>query len=166
MGQNTQMGAVGTDPPVADVIRRYFADYPGGTTKQLLSDPNTALLAALVRQGEDYETPDYELEEEDATATYYADQYTVTASGPKQGGKEPENVDGAKIDLGEAFDAFDLRFTDAVDVAFQGPNNEHRVITYRAEDSPVVGKEAATRYIYVTRADAATSNPTFYVEAY
>jgi hypothetical protein len=166
-GHNQELGQIGVDNPVADVIRRYFPGYPEGMSGQVFADPEVALLAALIKQGEDVEPADYEMDEDEQTDNnYFAEKFTVTAGGPTVGGEEPEYVDGAKINLGMTVDAVDLRFTDAIEVAFKGPNEDHRLIEYRAEDSPIVGKEATTSAMWVTRADAATSDPTLYVEAY
>lgn len=166
MSDSDELGSLGVDKPVVDVIQRYFPGYPNGYAGQTLADPEVALLAALIKQGEDVEPADYEMDEEDSTSNYYAEDYSVTALGPRQDGAEPSNVDGKKIDLGMTVDAFDLRFTDDVVVAFKPPNEDHRDIKYRAGDSPVVGKEATTSNVWVRRADSATSDPTLFIEGY
>lgn len=165
MNQSNQMGRPGVDEPVADLIRQYFPDYPESSLRQTLSDPEVALLASLVRQGQGVEPADYELEETDVTAEYFAEEYTVTSAGPRSGGEEPDEVDGTEIDLGLTAQSFDLRFTDDIMVAFMGPNHPHRAIKYRAKDSPVVGKRATTSAVWVWRADSASSDATLFLEA-
>lgn len=165
MSTNNEMGKVGVDPPIERLIRQYYPNYPQDSLGQLLSDPSVALLAVLARQNQDSGTYQDTTETQDVEASYYADKYLVTSDGPRNGdGSTPENVDGKQIDLGFPVDTFDLRFTDAITVAFQGPNNQHRTIEYRAGDSPVVGKAAETRYVYVARAASATSDPTLWIE--
>jgi len=161
-----QTGKVGVDPPVQNAIRRYFPQYPEGTRGQTLADPNAYLLASILHQLEGEEPADFDLDESDQQGRYFAEKYTVTASGPKQGGQVPKEVDGAKIELGESYDAVDLRFTDAVTVAFKGPNSDHRTIEYRAEDSPVVGRPAQSAAMWVTRGETASIDPTLWMEAY
>jgi hypothetical protein len=168
MSMNEQFGSVGVDRATERLIREYFPEYPDSTLEQLLADPQTALTAALVRQNMDRPEPDT-TESQNVEARYYAEKYTVTADGPRQadsGGSlaEPENVNGTKVDLGFAADTFDLRFTDHITVAFKSPNDTHRDIHYRPEDSPVAGKEAHTRYVWLERHDQATSDPTVWIE--
>lgn len=161
-----ETGQIGVDPPVQQLIRRYFPEYPGGLGGQQLADAQLYMLGAILRQLEGIEPSDFELEEETTTANYFAEEYTATTSGPRVGGNEPEEVDGTRIDLGETYEAVDLRFDDDVVVAFNGTNNDHRDVKYRAKDSPVVGRQAQTRYIWLRRAESASSDPTVFLEAY
>lgn len=166
MNESNGYGEFGVDQPVAQAIRRYFPEYPTGLSDQQQADPLAYLLAAQLLQNEGVQPKDFSLETDETTANYYAEEYTVTSNGPRVGGEEPENVDGQKIDLGEPFDRVDLRIDDDVVIAFNAPNNDHREIRYRVEDSPIIGKEAQTRYIWLKRADSATSDPTVFLEAY
>jgi len=164
MSETQQFGSVGVDEATERLIREYFPEYPDSTVRQLLADPQTALTAALLREMRG-DTMDIETDSNSRdTARYYADQYTVTDAGPRQDGAEPENVDGTEIDLGFAVDTWDLRFDEDIVVAWKAPNRRHREVKYRASDSPVVGKEARSRYIWVWRADSASADATLFLE--
>lgn len=169
-GNSGDMGSIGVDEPIASLIRRHFPSYPESRIRQLATDPGVALTAIRVKQEQSDQS--IETEETDVEATYYAETYTVTADGPRttdpQGNlEEPSNVEGKMIDLGFDVDTFDLRgFEDDVNVAFKSPNTTHREITYRAQDEPLAGITARSRYLWLWRADSATSNPTVHVEGW
>lgn len=170
MSQKDKMGEIGVDGPVAAVIRRQFPTYPESRIRQMFSDPSTALLAALVEQNA---SPNTSAEtERNPEAEYFAQEFTVTADGPRvtdsEGNvTEPDYVDGKKVDLGYVVSEFDLRgFTEDVMVAFKGPNTTNRDIKYRAQDEPVAGIDAETRYVWLWRADSASSDPTVFVEGW
>lgn len=163
MSQGDNFGRLGADPVTERVISEVFPDYPESRLNQMFSDPQTALLAARVRQETDTPALDT-VESQDTEARYYAETYTVTANGPRKDGAEPENVEGAKIDLGTEYDTFDLRFDDHITVAFKSAIKEHREIHYRPEDSPVAGKRAQTRYVWLRRHEQASTDPTVHIE--
>jgi len=166
MNSTRTTGQPGVDEQIQQEIRRYYPQYPAGLARQELASSEEYLLASILRQLEGKTPDDYDLEDDDQEANYFAEAYTATVDGPRVGGDEPEEVDGTKVDLGERYDAVDLRFTDDVVVAFKNSNNPHRDVKYREQDSPVVGRPAQSRYIWIRRADSATSDPTVFVEAY
>jgi len=77
------------------------------------------------------------------SSVYFADTFQVTADGPAVDG---EHVDGTRLDLGFVTDEIDLRFSDDIAVAFR-KTGDHRTITYREQDSPVVGVGADSQYV-------------------
>lgn len=157
-----EFGKVGVDPATEDIIRRAFPEYPKSWIEQQFADPQTAILAALLRE----ELGHYGAETPEKEARYYADEYTVTASGPRQSGTEPRNVNGKRIDFQQVVSAVDLRFDAAISVSFKRADSEHRQVTYLAADSPVVGIPVETRYMWVERADEASANAALQVEAW
>lgn len=166
MNATRKTGELGVDEQIQQAIRRYYPQYPTGLGRQQLASSEEYLLASILRQLEGTEPADYDLEADDQEANYFAETYTATADGPRVGGEEPEEVDGAKVDLGDRYDAVDLRFDDDVVIAFKNANNDHRDIKYGSENSPVVGRPAQSRYVWIRRADSATSDPTVHLEAY
>lgn len=169
MKGKSKLGELGVDTPIEEQIRRHYPGYPESTIGQMLSDPQVALLSILVDEMGSGSTSSSDSGTSNETATYFAEKYTVTSDGPrvkKADGtlEEPEEVDGARVDVGFVANSWDLRFTDDVVVAWQPSNRTHRDVLYRAKDSPVVGKTARSQSIWIKQADSASSNPTLFVE--
>lgn len=163
---SNELGNLGLDEPVLQQIRTYYPDYPESTIQQMLSDPEIVLLSILVdelgsRQSATSTSSDGP---ERQTAQYYAEQYTVTSDGPRIDGESPENVEGQRIDIGFSAGSWDLRFDDDIVVSWKEPNRTNREVNYRSQDSPVVGISRQSRYLWVKRADSASSDATLFVE--
>ncbi|MFC6952225.1 hypothetical protein [Halorubellus litoreus] len=131
------------------------------------SDTDRLLLALLLEQRgqelvEALDDAQSEYTDEDSGTQYYAQQFTVTQSGP------PEDVtdDQGRLDFGFEATSVDLRFTDSVEVAFKPQGNANRVIEYRKQDKHAEGIPVETQTMGVVRADSATSDPTVWVEAW
>jgi hypothetical protein len=155
---------IGTNTIFDRVLAEYLPYQDRQTLwEELAEDETNALLLALL-----LETSGRSIVEEDRkvneTATYFSETYTVGVDGPASDGEE---VDGTKVDFGFVADKVDLRIDDTVVVAFSEPGKtEHREITYRQQDSPLAGIPASSRYVWVRRADSATTDPTVRVEAW
>lgn len=173
MASNNEWGQIGADDPIVSLIRKYYPSYPDGPLGELTTDPMTALLAIRVEQERGSDIVQVEdSESSSTTATYFAREFTVTEDGPRvtdSGGnlKAPEFVDGKKIDAGAIYSEWDVRgFSDDINLAFKSPTRTNRDILYQSGDEPLTGIPAATRYVWLWRADSATSNPTVRLEGW
>lgn len=157
-------GQIGTDT----VIDRVLAEYLPYQDRQTLlgeiaEDETNALLTAQLLEMSGQNVLD-EGGEVQQTARYFAESYTVGTDGPTGTGDE---LKGSRVDLGFVAETVDLRTTDTVTVAFNRPGkNDHREITYSAEVSPITEIPASTRYVWLSRAQSASSNPTVQMEAW
>lgn len=168
MSTQEQFGSLGVDKATERLIREYFPEYPDSTMEQLLADPQTALTAALLREMRgDVRALDTGSKTRE-TGRYFAQEFTVTESGPRVNGEEPEYVEGKRIDVGTVYDEWDIRgFTDDIKIAWKSPNRTNRDITYRGgTDNPVAGVPVSTRYVWLWRAESATSDSTVYLEGW
>lgn len=174
MSQSEKWGQLGPDDPILALIREFYPSYPDGPMGEITSDPKTALLAIMVEQerGSDIVTSD-ESSEASATASYFAREYVVTPDGPRVRDSdgnlvEPDEVDGKKIDAQAIYSEWDVRgFDDDIMLAWKPPNRTLRDIKYRGgTDNPLAGVPAETRYVWLWRADSATSNPTVFLEGW
>ncbi|WP_162991588.1 hypothetical protein [Halostella salina] len=117
----------------------------------LLELREESLLEVQAQSGDDYHEND--VGESAQTAEYYAD--TVTLDG-----------DGERVDLGFIAESIDLRFDDDIAVAFKQSDQSNRTITYTSGVSPIASIPASTRYVWLSRADSAESDPTVQLEAW
>lgn len=148
LGDPTQ---VDTETVISRLLQKYF----GEPHSELFRDEEEALLAALLMESRgETSVPDSATKTDEAT--YAAVSVTVDDAGPTD--QTPPSVDGAKIDLGAIYSGFNLRFSDAVEIAFK--ESGKRWIPYRADESPVTGVQAETRYVWVRRGEEATTDPT------
>jgi hypothetical protein len=174
MAEQTQWGDIGADEPIVALIRQYYPNYPDGPLGEVVTDPQTALQAIRVvqEQGDDVLLSEAGSSSTSTTASYFAEEYTVTADGPRvqddeENLVEPEHVDGKKIDAGAVYSEWDLRgFNDDIMIAWTEPAREHRDIKYPAADSPVAGVPAETQYVWLWRAESATSDPAVRLEGW
>lgn len=157
---NTKIEGLG-DPTKAEtdeVVNTLISKYVGNAAtpvERIFRDETEALLSAILLELRDEKSiPDAAAETDEAT--YAAVAVTVDDDGPTD--QAPPSVDGTKIDLGAIYSGFNLRFSDAVEVAFK--ESGKRWIPYRADESPVTGVQAETRYVWVRAHDDAATDPT------
>jgi hypothetical protein len=170
MGEQTGWGEVGEDPEIVSLIQEYYPSY----RPEVTTDPLTALLAIRIVQerGDEVILSEASAASSSSTASYFAEEFVVTADGPRvkdpDGSLEqPENVNGKKIDAEAVYNEWDVRgFDDDIMLAFKHPAREHRNIKYPAEDNPLAGVPAETQYVWLWRADSATSDPTVRLEGW
>jgi len=93
----------------------------------------------------------------DVDAIYRTETYEVTETNDRD--------DWQKVDLDFVTEEIDLRFDDAVKVAFAKQPGSDDVVTYGSADSPVVGIPASTSWIWIAAQDG-TSGATVQVEAW
>ena len=168
MSTQEQFGSVGVDRATERLIREYFPEYPDSTIEQLLADPQTALTAALLREMRG-DTSDVDTDSSTReTGRYFAQEFEVTVDGPRIDGEEPEFVEGKEIDVGAVYDEWDIRgFSDDIRIAWKEPNRTNRAIKYRGgTDNPVAGVPVSTRYVWLWRAESASSDSTVYLEGW
>lgn len=174
MAESEKWGQLGADDPILALIREYYPTYPDGPMGELTSDAKTALLAIMVEQerGSDIVTSEVGSTQSD-TGSYYAAEYVVTTDGPRvvddDGALvEPGNVNGKRIDAQAVYDEWDLRgFDDDIRVAWKKSARTYRDIKYRGgTDNPLAGVPVSTQYVWLWRAESATSNPTVYLEGW
>lgn len=166
MSGGFNLGSNGTGTTFDQLVNDYFPEREGNLIYQLLENETDALLAAILLEMQamngDSGTPYAGSSVSQQDAVYFADAFQVTADGPDVDG---DHVDGTRLDLGFVCEEVDLRFTDDIAVAFR-QTGDHKTITYRQEDSPVVGIGASTQYVWIKKADTATSTPTVHLEAW
>jgi len=170
MVETTGWGEVGEDPEIVSLIQEYYPSY----RPEVTTDPVTALLAIRIVQerGDDVVLSEASSASSSSTASYFTQEYVVTTDGPRikqENGSldEPENVDGKKIDAEAVYNEWDVRgFDDDIMLAFKQPAREHREIKYPASDSPLAGVPAESQYVWLWRADSATTDPTVRLEGW
>lgn len=160
------IGAKGTGTKFDKLVNEYFPQREGNLIYQLLENETDALLAAILLEmqamNDDGSGQYPQGSGPGKSSVYFADTFQVTTDGPAVDG---EYVDGTRLDLGFVTDEIDLRFSDDIAVAFRN-TGDHRTITYRQEDSPVVGIAADSQYVWIKRAETATSDPVVHLEAW
>lgn len=170
MGDQTGWGELGEDPQIVSLIQEYYPHYEPEVT----TDPVTALLAIRIVQerGDDVVLSEASEASSTSTASYFAEEFVVTTDGPRVKNPdgsltEPEYVNGKKIDAEAVYSEWDVRgFDDDIMVAFKEPARENRDIKYPASDSPLAGVPAETQYVWLWRAESATSDPTVRLEGW
>jgi len=157
-------GQIGTETVIDRVLAEYLPYQDRQTLlDEVVEDETNALLTALLLEISGQNVLE-ESNEVQKTANYYAETFTVGTNGPVEGGEE---IDGKRVDLGFVAESIDLRISDAVTVAFNRPGkNDHREITYTSGVSPITEIPASTRYVWLSRADSASSDPTVQMEAW